>query len=168
MSTLEDRLRDAFSAEASTVKAESISGPPGQPSSLAAGLRRPQRRPLITLASAVAVVVVVALIAALPLLRGRAHPAARQTSALAAAFLRLSLSATYRFLCPTPGSSCAVRKPARSPGKSSRCTDCPTARLPLIHGGPTFVAAVPAGSPCRYQLERFRLNDRGQPGRWCR
>jgi hypothetical protein len=163
VSTLEDRLRDAFSAEAATVKAESISGPPGQPSSLAAGLRRPQRRPLITLASAVAVVVVVALTAALPLLRGRAHPAARQTSALAAGVPRFFVS-DVPLPMPNPGLIVRSTQTGKITGEIKPLHGLSYGSVAAIDGGPTFVAAVPAGSPCRYQLERFRLNDRGQPG----
>jgi hypothetical protein len=77
VSTLEDRLREAFRADAETVRPEAIPGPPAPPA-------RPRRRwfgsrrarVLIPLAAAAAVVAIVAgLAAAAPLLLGRAHQA---------------------------------------------------------------------------------------------
>ena len=77
MSTLEDRLRDAFRADAETVRPEAIPGPPAPPRRPAP--RRPglrQRRVLIPLAAAAAVIALVAgLAAASPLLHGQEHQA---------------------------------------------------------------------------------------------
>jgi hypothetical protein len=77
VSTLEDRLRDAFRADAETVRPEAIPGPPAPPRRPAP--RRPglrQRRVLIPLAAAAAVIaLVVGLAAAPPLLHGQEHQA---------------------------------------------------------------------------------------------
>ncbi len=72
MSTLEDRLRDAFRADAETVRPEAIPGPPAPP--LRPARRQPRsrrRRVLIPLAAAAAVIAIVAgLSVATPLVRG--------------------------------------------------------------------------------------------------
>jgi hypothetical protein len=77
VSTLEDRLRDAFRADAETVRPEAIPGPPAPPA-------RPRRqwfgsrraRVLVPLAAAAAVIALVGgLAAASPLLHGQQHQA---------------------------------------------------------------------------------------------
>ena len=76
MSTLEDRVRAAFRADAETVRPETIPGPPERPARRALGrprLRRP--RLLIPLAAAAAVVALGAgLSLATPLFHGSGHP----------------------------------------------------------------------------------------------
>jgi hypothetical protein len=77
VSTLEDRIRDAFRADAETVRPEAIPGPPAPPRRPAPGrpgLRR--RRVLIPVAAAAAVIaLVVGLSVATPLLHRQEHQA---------------------------------------------------------------------------------------------
>ena len=77
MSTLEDRIRDAFRADAETVRPEAIPGPPAPPARpRRRWFRSGQARMLVPLAAAAAVVAIVAgLSAAAPLLQGPGHPA---------------------------------------------------------------------------------------------
>jgi hypothetical protein len=84
VSTLEDRLRDAFRADAETVRPQAIPGPPAPPVRPVPGGRPGfrQHRILIPLAAAAAVIALVAgLSVATPLFGGREQPSATGPSA---------------------------------------------------------------------------------------
>ncbi len=171
MNKLEKCLRDAFSADAETVKAGSIPGPPEPavpPRSLprrATWPRSPHPRQLIPVAAAFAVVAVVVAAAALPLARGHAHPAVGNTAAGSAGLPQYFVTADPA--AATQDLSLVVRstRTGKIVGQIKPFHRVyPYVAVAAIGSDRAYVTAVPVGGTCDSQLEEFRLNDRGQPG----
>jgi hypothetical protein len=176
VSKLEERLRDAFNADAETVKAGSIPGPPvpaAPPRSmprLATWTRFRRLRLLIPMAAALAVVAVVVAAAALPLGRGHTHSAVGNKAAGSAGLPQY-------FVTNEPGGavdqySLVVRstRTGKIVGQLKPYGGVPyggaagSGSVAAIGGDRAYVTAVPVGGPCLSQLEEFRLNGLGQPG----
>ncbi len=176
MSKLEGRLRDAFSAEAETVKAGSIPGPPGPATPRRSLPRRAtwprswQPRLLIPVAAASAVVAVVVAAAALPLGRGHAHSAVGNAAAGSAGLPQYFV--TNESGGDVDQYSLVVRstRTGKIVGRLKPLHGVPyggvagSGSVAAIGGDRAYVTAVPVGGPCLSQLEEFRLNGRGQPG----
>lgn len=168
MSTLEDRLRDAFRADAETVRPETIADLPARP--VRRGPKRarsPLARALVPLTAAAAVAAValgVSLVA--PLLRVNGHPGASRgvvNSAPAPGAPRFYVTV---WIAPNATDSLVVRDTAT--GKIAGRLDPPPGAvfkaIAAPAGDSTFITAVMAGSACTSQLYRFQLNRQGQPG----
>jgi hypothetical protein len=129
VSTLEDRLRDAFRADAETVRREAIPGPPAPPLRSAPRRPRSRRRVLFPLAAAAAVIaIVIGVSVTTSLFGGRTHS-----------------SGLFRPL-PTVGSQPAGPVPVPTLGAPASRGVPPSAPAP---GVPRFYVAVyvAAGPP---------------------
>ena len=174
MSTLEDRLRDAFRADAETVRPGAIPGPPAPPLRSRPARRGPGRprssraRVLIPLAAAAAVVAIVVGIAlAAPLLHGRGHRASSPgvpASAPAPGVPRFYVTA---YVAPAGGGNYLVVRDTET-GKVTGQINPPGnaffAGLAATAGARTFVTSISPATGCAAQLYQFRLNDQGVPG----
>lgn len=166
MTTLENRLRDAFRADAETVRPETIPELPARP--VRRGPKRARSRltralvPLTAAAAVTAVALSVSLVA--PLLRGNGHPGASRgvvTSAPGAPRFYVTV-----WIAPNATDSLVVRDTAT--GKVVGRLDPPRGAvfkaIAASAGDRTFVTAVMGASACTSQLYRFQLNRQGQPG----
>lgn len=187
MNTIEDRLRDAFRADAATVRPEQIRdlpARPGQPGRPARRIRAGRKRLAAPLAAAAAVAVIaITATAVVPrILTGRPGGAPAAGS-IAAGYPGARLPAG-----PAPGFFVGIRQnrlPARDPATSLDVYSSVTGKIvgtipppqrdryfravAALGDTQTFVAAATVnGMPgsardCDTQLYRFRLTARGQP-----
>jgi len=193
MSKLEDRLREAFRADAGLVRPESIPPAPPvppRPGRPARGRPGPRRaRVLIPLAAAAAIIAIaVGVSLATPLFRGSSAPRtvpsvpAPHTRPVPAPTLAGDASTGVPASAPAPGlprfyvtvyyapaggvNYIVVRD--ATTGQALARINPPAgqvfAMLAAPAGDRTFVTALGPGSGCSAQLQEFRLNAQGQPG----